>query len=110
VLTVDTGGVITSWNKAAESLFGHSAAEAVGQTLALVIPAAFRPRHMAAFHAALDSGSLVHGGKPARIQAMTPEGDSTPLAMTLGLIEDDSGKVSGAVVVLRRPTELEIFA
>jgi PAS domain S-box-containing protein len=72
-LTVDTGGVITAWNEAAESLFGHSATEAVGQTLALVIPAAFRPRHMAAFHAALDSGSLVHLGKPARIQAMTPK-------------------------------------
>jgi hypothetical protein len=65
---------------------------------------------MAAFHAAFDSGSLVHAGKPARIQAITPEGDSTPLAMTLGLIKDDSGKVSGAVGVLRRPTDLDIFA
>jgi hypothetical protein len=30
--------------------------------------------------------------------------------MTLGLIKDERGKVSGAVAVLPKPTDLEIFA
>lgn len=31
-------GIITSWNKSAEKLFGHSAREAVGQHISLIIP------------------------------------------------------------------------
>ncbi|HMH77001.1 MAG TPA: PAS domain S-box protein, partial [Candidatus Udaeobacter sp.] len=31
-------GVITSWNQAAERIFGYTAAEAVGQHITLIIP------------------------------------------------------------------------
>lgn len=110
VVTVDPTGVITSWNEAAGTLLGHSADQAVGQTLALVIPEEFRPRHMAAFHAAFGSGSLRHGGKPARLKAMTADGETLPLAMTLGLMRDDGDEVIGAVAVLRGLSDLEIFA
>ena len=34
-------GVITSWNKGAERLYGYTAAEAVGQPLALIVPPIF---------------------------------------------------------------------
>jgi PAS domain S-box-containing protein len=47
----DTSGVVRSWNSAAESLFGHRAAEAIGQTLDLVVP----PDALAVFVPADDS-------------------------------------------------------
>jgi PAS domain S-box-containing protein len=31
-------GVITSWNRGAEQMFGYSAAEAIGQHITLIIP------------------------------------------------------------------------
>jgi PAS domain S-box-containing protein len=32
-------GIVTSWNPAAEQMFGYTAAEAVGQSIRLIIPA-----------------------------------------------------------------------
>lgn len=82
----------------------------MGATLALVIPEEFRPRHMAGFHAALDSGVLKHDGRPAHVQAVTSSGSVVPLAMTLGLLRQQDGVISGVVAVLRGLSELEHFA
>ena len=38
ILAVDAGGRITEWNAGAEALFGYTAAEAIGQDLALTAP------------------------------------------------------------------------
>ena len=110
VVTLDSQGVITSWNPAAESLLGHHSAEMVGATLASVIPEAFRARHMAGFHAAIESGALKHQGRPAHVQAVTASGNLVPLAMTLGRLLDAKHCVVGAVSVLRPLVELELFA
>src|SRR3546814_9388803 len=52
----EPSGVIRIWNSAAESLFGHGAAEAIGQTLDLIIPPEYRARHWAGFRAAMAAG------------------------------------------------------
>jgi PAS domain S-box-containing protein len=110
VVTLDRAGTITSWNRAAAALLGYPSHEIIGGTLAPVIPAQFRPLHMAGFHAAIDSGALKHGGRPVRVQATTAGGEVIPLAMTLGLLKGTDGTTLGAVAVLRPTTELEIFA
>src|SRR6266851_5455844 len=102
IVTTDSHGYVTSWNRAAELLLGVSAEQAVGQSLALIIPEALRARHAACFRAAMSSGLLAHGGQPARVEAMTPGGDVMPLAITLGLLAGPDGAPAGAVAVLRR--------
>lgn len=102
IVTTDGHGQITSWNRAAELLLGVSAEQAIGQTLALILPEAYRARHAACFRAAMNSGRLAHGGQPARIEAMTPGGDVMPLVITLGLLAGPDGAPAGAVAVLRR--------
>jgi PAS domain S-box-containing protein len=45
-VTLDAEGVIRGWNRAAERIFGWTAAEAIGQSMrTLVTPAEFRERH-----------------------------------------------------------------
>jgi PAS domain S-box-containing protein len=110
VVTLDSKGVVTSWNPTAESLLGHPSTEMVGATLAVVIPEEFRARHMAGFHAALGSGALKHEGRPAHVQATRASGEVVPLAMTFGLLRDGGQFVIGVVSVLRPLVELEHFA
>ncbi len=46
VITMDAGGVVTSWNRQAEITFGWETAEAIGQRMSdLVIPASHRAAH-----------------------------------------------------------------
>jgi PAS domain S-box-containing protein len=91
IVTVNTQGEITSWNPAAEVLLGHTVGQAIGQTLALLIPAEHRTRHIGAFRAAMESGQLAHAGRPARVEAMTGDGGRLTLAMSLGLLTDPDG-------------------
>src|SRR4029077_6174994 len=39
IVSKNLDGIVTSWNKAAERVFGYSAREAIGQPITLVIPA-----------------------------------------------------------------------
>jgi PAS domain S-box-containing protein len=110
IVTVDQKGRITSWNPAAERLLGYSAADAVGQTLALIIPPQYRARHVAAFDRAMDTGTLAHHGVPARVEATRGSGETLALVFTLGLLKDESGTPTGAVAVLRTIDEPISFA
>ena len=104
IVTVDESGTITSWNPAAERLLGHPESSAVGQTLALIIPPEHRARHVAAFHAAMESGKLMNGGRAARIEAITSRG-TMPFVFSLGLLPSAAGGATGAVAVLRPADE-----
>ncbi len=46
IFTLDTKGVITSWNLAAQYLFGYTAKEAVGKSLAMLFPEMVKSGHL----------------------------------------------------------------
>ena len=102
IVTVDNGGMITSWNPAAEKLFGYRADTAIGQSLALIIPAKHLPRHVVGFHKAMNSAYLTNGGRPVRVMATTADGRIVPLTMTLKLLRPSRQGPTGVVAVLRR--------
>lgn len=50
IVTADSAGVITFFNRAAESMFGYSAKEAVGRHLTILMPPEFHERHARGLH------------------------------------------------------------
>jgi PAS domain S-box-containing protein len=109
VVTLDLTGKISSWNAGAQTLLGYTAENMVGGPM-IAIPEEFRARHVAGFHAAIDSGALQHGGRAGHVKATTADGRVLDLAMTLGLLKHPDGTAFGAVAVLRPLVDVEPFA
>lgn len=110
VVTLDVTGKISSWNPAAQALLGYPSESMVGGSMVPVIPEEYRARHVAGFHAAMDTGTLRHGGRAGHVRATTADGRVIDLAMTLGLLKHPDGTAAGAVAVLRPLVDVEPFA
>ena len=57
IIFADAEGIIRFWNRGAERIFGFAEAEALGQSLDIIIPDNLRVRHWAGFSATTRSGS-----------------------------------------------------
>jgi PAS domain S-box-containing protein len=94
-------GIITTWNKGAERLFGYSREEAVGQHIQLIVPESRREEE-AAILAQLNRGERVNHFETLR---QCKDGTLLNLSITISLIRDDAGQVVGASKVARDITE-----
>jgi PAS domain S-box-containing protein len=95
----DPSGVVRIWNAGAEALFGHGAADAIGQTLDLVVPPDYRERHWAGFRAAMaaSDGNIDHGS--FNIPALHRDGTVMRITVRLLVVHDSRNLVTGAMAV-----------
>lgn len=97
IVTVDTQGVITAWDNGAENLFGHSAAEAVGQSLDLIVPAELAEAHWAGFHRAMAEPKLKD--LAADLPVRCADGEVRHFAGRLVVLLDGLGEAVGATAI-----------
>ena len=106
VIYADHTGTLRRWNRGAVALFGYSAAEALGQSLELVIPEHLRAAHWRGFEAAMTSGAVKLAGRPTLTRATHKGGDKLYVEMTFALVRGEvAGSALGAVAVARDATE-----
>jgi len=98
-------GVIERWNAAAAAMFGFSAAEAIGQSLDLMIPEHLRQAHWRGFDAAMASAKSRLGGHPKLTRGLHKSGQKLYVEMSFALVLDDAGSPLGSVAVARDATE-----
>jgi PAS domain S-box-containing protein len=101
LIAVDASGTITAWNPAAERLLGHTSAEAIGQTLALIIPPPSRPLHISGFHRAMETSETDTRGAPVTAVATHANGTEMEIELTIGIISDGTQSAIAAVAALR---------
>ncbi len=94
-------GIVTSWNPAAETLFGYTAAEIVGRHIS-VLAAPGREDEMPAILERVRRGEKVH-----RYETMRRRKDASlvAIALTVSPIRDESGRIIGASKIARDITE-----
>jgi PAS domain S-box-containing protein len=104
VIASDADGVITMWNPAATRIFGFTAAEALGQSLDLIIPERQRNRHWDGYHKTMQTGETRYATDVLRVPAVHKEGRRLSIAFTVALLYSVENKVTGIVAVVRDET------
>jgi len=90
-------GVITNWNRAAETMYGYTAAEAVGRDLSFVFPSE-RLAEMPAIMERILSGQPIVG---METQRLTKAGSRLDVSVSISPIKDATGRVTGASAIAR---------
>ena len=104
VIFADREGVVRLWNRGAETMFGYSAAEALGQSLDLIIPERFRARHWDGYRQVMATGVTSYGERLLAVPAMRKDGQRISIEFSIALMKDERGEVAGAVAVVRDVT------
>jgi len=105
ILFADERGIIRFWNQGAERIFGCSAADAVGQSLDLIIPEKLRKRHWDGYHKTMETGETLYGTELMAVPAMHQNGSRLSAEFSIVMLNDDDGKPIGVAAILRDVTE-----
>jgi two-component system CheB/CheR fusion protein len=101
IIGKDLSGVIVSWNKGAERLFGYSAQEAIGRPITMLIP----PERL---HEEPEIIERIKRGEPVRpfeTVRVRKDGSRLEISLTVSPIKDATGRVIGASKIARDITE-----
>jgi PAS domain S-box-containing protein len=101
VMVSDASGAITLWNPACERMFGFTEAEALGQSLDLIIPQRQQARHWEGYEKTMATGITRYGNDTLRVPAMHKDGHTLSIAFTVALLHGPDGKVKGIAAVVR---------
>lgn len=101
VVAADPAGAITLWNPAAERMFGHTEAEAMGKSLDIIIPQRQQQRHWDGYHKTMETGKTKYGNDVLRVPAMHKDGHTLSIAFTVAMLHTADGKISAIVAVVR---------
>lgn len=97
IVMADATGVIRVWSPGAERLFGYDANSALGQTLDLIVPEAYRERHWEGFHAAMLSGNSKLDQPAANLPVVCRNGSVVRFPGRLLFLKDARNRAIGAM-------------
>src|SRR5262249_50110306 len=94
-------GIITSWNRGAERLFGYTAEEAVGKPATIVIPPD-RHEEERSIRERIGRGVRIEHYETVRVRK---DGSSIVVSLTVSPVKDVEGRIAGASIIARDITE-----
>ena len=101
IVSKDLDGTITSWNAGAQRIFGYTPEEAIGQPIAIIIPAELQAEEKKILKR-LRAGQRVDHFETIR---QTKDGRKRHIALTISPLRDAQGRVIGASKIARDITE-----
>ena len=100
IISKTLSGVITSWNRGAEGIFGYSAAEVMGQSIRIIIPPE-RQGEEDHVLGRISRGESVDHFDTVRVRK---DGSRVFISLTVSPVRDDTGRIVGASKIARDVT------
>jgi PAS domain S-box-containing protein len=94
-------GVITSWNRGAERLFGWTSAEAVGQSIHLIVPPELHDQERDILERIRGGGRVEH----LDVERLRKDGTRVDISVTISPVYDRHGHIIGASKTARDITD-----
>lgn len=104
IMFADLEGLIRLWNKGAEEMFGYSTAEAIGNSLDIIIPENMRNRHWDGYHRVMATGVTRYETELLSAPGIRKDGTRLSLEFSMVIIRDEDGSVLGTGAVIRDVT------
>ena len=98
IISKDLNGVIRTWNRSAERLFGYTAAEAIGQSVATLLIPADRQEEEPEILSRLRRGQRVDHFETKRKRK---DGTLLDISLTISPVKDGKGNIIGASKIAR---------
>ena len=104
ILFADREGKIRLWNSGAETVFGYTEKEALGQSLDLIVPERQRQRHWEGWEKVMASGVTKYGRDPLAVPAMRKDGSRISIEFNVVLVRGASGELAGVAAIVQDVT------
>ena len=101
ILTKDREAVITSWNPAAETIYGYTDTEAIGRPISMLVPEHLAGEEREILDRILTGGRVDH----YETERVTKDGRLIFVSLSVSPLRDDDGAVVGASVIARDITD-----
>ncbi|HEV2115835.1 MAG TPA: PAS domain S-box protein [Terriglobales bacterium] len=101
IVSKDLNGIVTSWNAAAERIFGYTAAEMVGRPITTIIPPELHEDEVRILDK-LRRGERIDHFETVRLKK---SGERLEVSLTISPVRDESGRVVGAAKIARDITQ-----
>ena len=106
VVYSDAAGCIGFWNKGAERIFGFDTAEAIGQSLDIIVPESLRARHWGGYAKTMRTGTTRYGsGDLLSVPAVRKDGSRLSVEFTIVPFYDQTGGMIGIAAIMRDVTK-----
>ena len=105
VLSKDLNGIVTSWNRSAERIYGYTAQEMIGQSVTLLFP----PEQEGEFEQIM---ARIHRGERVEhheTRRMRKDGIILLVSVTISPIRNETGEIVGASTIARDVTDQRLL-
>lgn len=97
ILSKSLDAIVTSWNRAAERMYGYTAEEIIGRPITILAPPD-RPHEIPRIMAQIRQGQRVSRLETVRVRK---DGERIDVAITVSPVRDSTGRIVGASTIAR---------